>query len=128
MRTACLAVLGLLVSVSSALVRSYSIEPQTAAQSGWTRTIPGQDTVSQVLTINFDEPITASLFCGSPGAGEDYHVSILTYPDGNPIAHGDTISPGDHKWATCTLYVDEPDSFIKGRQVEVRWTRACSGV
>jgi len=44
----------------------------------------------------------------------------------HPHAHGDTASPRDHSWATCTLYVDYPDSFIKGRRIEVRWTRSGS--
>jgi len=123
MRNVCLLIFGVVTGVS-ALVNAYHIDPQTAAMSGKVSGNPEYDGVSQVLTTNFDEPITASLFCGSPGAGGRYHVSVLTYPDGYPIAHGDTASPRDHSWATCTPYVDFPDSFIKGRQVEVRWTRS----
>ena len=113
-------------SVAVGLVRSYSVEPRSAAESGWTDTVPGHDYVSEVITVAFGLPITASLFCGSPGAGGGYNVSILTYPGGYGIASGDTTNPGDHTWATCTLDVLEPDSFIKGRKVEVRWTRGGS--
>ena len=110
------------VSMASGNLRAYAIDP---VRADWSGKADPEDGVSEILTINFDEPITASLFCGSPGAGGSYNVDIYAYPGGvNPLAHGDTISPGDHKWATCTLYVDEPDSFIKGRQVEVRWTRS----
>jgi hypothetical protein len=44
-----------------ALVRAFHTEPVSAAQSGWTRHVSGQDYVSQVLTVNFDEPDSASL-------------------------------------------------------------------
>jgi hypothetical protein len=128
MKSLIVAALLLTFGTADCLVQGYKVEPKTAAMSGKVSGNPEYGGVSEVLTVNFDLPVTASLFCGSPGAGGGYNVSILTYPDGNPIAHGDTISPGDHRWATCTLHVDYPDSFIKGRQVEVRWTRACSGV
>jgi len=118
-RTAQVAVLLLVAATAShGLVRAYSVEPVSAQLSGWT------DTLSQTLTINFDEPITASLFCGARGTGGDYHVRLYTSPGGVEIARGDTMSPRDHSWATCTLLVSHPDSFIKGRQVEVRWTRS----
>lgn len=119
-------VLLLLVGAAFPLVVGYHLDPVKAQWSGWTPSEFPNNYVSEVLTVNFDEPITASLFCGSPGAGGDYNVSILTYPGGFEIASGDTIDPGDHRWATCTLEVLEPDSFIKGRQVEVRWTRGGS--
>jgi hypothetical protein len=128
MRAICLTVLGLLASVSSALVRSYSVEPQTAAQSGWTRTIPGQDTVSQVLTINFDELDSTTgayceLFAGSKGAGGAYHVSVRTYPGDFEVATGDTDGNVDHKWVKFKLGVTYPESIVKGKQLEFRFTR-----
>jgi len=109
-------------TTSLAAVRAYSVAPRTAQLSGWTHGERGY--VSEVLTVNFDEPVTAALFCGAPGAGGRYCVSIQTYPGSYEVARGDTTDPGVHRWATCTLDVIEPDSFIKGRQVEVRWTRS----
>ncbi len=122
MRNVCLLIFGVVAS-ATALVTAYHIDPQTAAMSGKVSGNPDYGGVSQVLTINFDEPITASLFCGARGAGGDYHVRFYTCPGDVEIASGDTNSPRDHSWATCTLVVSHPDSFIKGRQVEVRWTR-----
>jgi hypothetical protein len=114
-------------AVSWALVTAYHVDPRTAAMSGWTPWLEPNNYVSEVITVAFSLPITASLFCGSPGAGGGYNVSILTYPGDVQLAHGAADNPGDHAWATCTLYVDRPDSFIKGRQVEVRWTRSGIG-
>ena len=126
MKTACLVLVTVLVSLSPGLVRSYSVEPRSASESGWTPWLEPNNYVSEILTVAFDLPITASLFCGNPGAGGGYNVSVLTYPGGYEIASGDTTNPGDHTWATCSLDVLEPDSFIKGRKVEVRWTRGGS--
>ncbi len=109
------------VSMASGNVRAYAIDP---VRADWSGKADPEDGVSQVLTTNFDEPITASLFCGERGVGGGYHVRLYTCPGDVEIASGDTNSPRDHSWATCTLVVSHPDSFIKGRQVEVRWTRS----
>jgi len=119
------AVIALIASVASGNIRAYAIDPVRADWSGKADPRPDYG-VSQFLTINFDEPITASLFCGAVGNGGRYHVSILTCPGGHEIASGDTVCPGDHRWAVCTLLVSRPDSFIKGRRIEVRWTRSGS--
>jgi hypothetical protein len=80
MKALCLVLVTLLVTVSSALVQAISVDPVKASWSGWTPWLEPNNYVSEVLTVNFDLPITASLFCGSAGAGGDYQVSILTYP------------------------------------------------
>jgi len=77
-----------------ALVTAYHVEPRTAAMSGWTRLHAPGDTVSEVITVNFDELDSTSgayceLFGGSRGAGGAYHVSVLTYPGGAPVASGE---------------------------------------
>jgi len=113
----------LMAGVAFPLVVGYHVDPISANLSGWTHR---GDSVSEIITVNFDEPITASLFCGAVGDSGAYHVSIRMYPGDLEIAYGDTASPRDHSWATCTLHVDFPDSFIKGRQIEVRWTRSAS--
>jgi hypothetical protein len=106
-----------------ALVRAYDVPPTTAQLSGWTRF---QDSVGQVLTVNFDLPITASLFCGSRGGNGTYNVGIYSYPGGvTELAYKHNAQvPRDHSWLNCSLTVAFPDSFVKGRQVEVRWTRS----
>ncbi|UCG43755.1 MAG: hypothetical protein JSU73_03835 [candidate division WOR-3 bacterium] len=62
------------------LMQAYSVEPVMAAWSGKVWGDPQYGGVGEVLTVNFDLPITAALFCGASGAGGDYQVSILTYP------------------------------------------------
>jgi hypothetical protein len=121
MKTVCLLIFGVVTGVS-ALVTAYHVDPRTAAMSGKARPDLG---ISEVLTVNFDEPITASLFCGSPGAGGSYNVDIYAYPDGtNPWAYAHNVGGTEnHQWLTCSLDVVYPDSFIKGRRIEVRWTR-----
>jgi len=116
----------LIAGVAFPSVVGYHIDPVKAQWSGWTSYLDPNNYVSQFLTINFDEPITASLFCGARGAGGRYHVSLRTVPGDVEIASGDTSSPRDYSWATCTLTVSRPDSFIKGRRIEVRWTRSGS--
>ena len=125
MRNVCLLIFGVVAS-ATALVTAYHIDPQTAAMSGKVSGNPDYGGVSQVLTTNFDEPITASLFCGSPGAGGSYNVDIYAYPGGiNPWAYAYNVGGTEnHQWLTCSLAVSYPDSFIKGRQIEVRWTRS----
>jgi len=80
------------VTVACGLVRSYSVEPKSAALSAWTRTIQGQDRVSQVLTCCWDELDSAStgyveLFQGDTGTGSQYKLDIYEYPGGiMPVA------------------------------------------
>jgi len=81
MKTVCLLLLGVVTGVS-ALVNAYHIDPQTAAMSGKVSGNPEYGGVSEVLTINFDEPITASLFCGAIGNGGAYDVNVYSYPGG----------------------------------------------
>jgi hypothetical protein len=97
------AMLAAAVSVACGLVRSYSVEPQTAALSGWTDTIRPYNYVSQVLTINFDELDSTSgayceLFAGSKAGGGAYHVSVLTYPGGTEVATGNAGGDVEHDW------------------------------
>ncbi len=129
MRKARVSVCVVVSSVAAwALVTAYHIDPKTAAMSGWTSQQAPNNRVSEIITVAFDLPITASLFCGSPGAGGTYSVGIFSYPDGVvelAYNHG-AESPKDHDWLTCSLTVVYPDSFIKGRKVEVRWTRGGS--
>jgi hypothetical protein len=108
--------------MASGNLRSYAIDP---VRADWSGKADPEDGVSEILTINFDEPITASLFCGSPGAGGSYNVDIYAYPGGiNALAYAHNVGGTEnHQWLTCSLDVVYPDSFIKGRQVEVRWTR-----
>ena len=121
--------LAVATSVACGLVRSYSVEPKTAALSGWTDTIRPYNYVSEVITTNFDELDSVSgsyceLFGGSLGAGGPYHVSVRTYPGGAEIASGSNTNPGDHKWIRFKLSVLYPESVIKGKQLEFRFTRS----
>jgi len=118
----------LVPAAASALVRSYAVDPRTAAMSGWTSWQEPNNWVSEVITVNFDKPILASLFVGAKQGDGAYNVNIYSYPDGN-IALAQAVNipvTGSHYWLNCSLTVAHPDSFIKGRQVEVRWTRSGS--
>jgi hypothetical protein len=113
---------------AAALVVGYHIEPVKASWSGWTRTIWGHDYVSEILTINFDEldSTTGSyceLFAGTKGGGGAYNVSVLTYPGGSPIASGNASGNVDHEWVKFNLGVNYPDSIVKGKKLEFRFTR-----
>ncbi|MEO0005162.1 MAG: hypothetical protein ABIK49_04085 [candidate division WOR-3 bacterium] len=61
--------LALFASVSFALLRAYNVEPVKAQWSGWTRTIPGRDYISQTITCNFDSLVYVGLFAADDGAG-----------------------------------------------------------
>jgi hypothetical protein len=128
MKARIVAVLIALFGSGFCLVRAYSVEPHSAQQSGWTHGEDGY--VSQILTINFDELDSVSgsyceLFAGSRGGGGRYELSVLTYPGGSPIAdvayaNGDV----DHEWVRFHLQVTRPESIIKGKQLEFKFTRS----
>ena len=113
------------VALASGLVTAYHLDPKTASMSGKAHPVTG---VSEVITCNFDEPITASLFVGTLHGSGLFNVDIYAYPGGaNPLAYAHDVAGAlDHHWLPCSLTVQYPDSFIKGRQVEVRWTRGGS--
>jgi hypothetical protein len=118
---------------SLALVRAYHVEPVRTAQSGWAKHAYGYDYVSQVLTINFDELDSTAggcyceLFAGSQAGGGQYNLSVLTYPGGTPIAP-DAHANGnvDHKWVRFKIGVSYPESIIKGKKLEFRFTRGAT--
>ena len=123
MKALCLALVTLLVSVSSALVQGYAVEPRTAAESGWT---PFQDYVSQTLTVNFDSLAGGyvELFAGARG-GDDYRLQVFTYPGGSPISQ---LASGsydrDYAWVRFDdIDVTSPESIVKGKRLEFRFTR-----
>lgn len=124
-------VLLLLAGVAYPLVSAYHIEPVNARQSGWALGDENHG-ISQVLTINFDELDSVSgsyceLFAGSRGGGGAYHVSVNTYPGGVEIATGSHDGNVDHKWVRFNLHVTQPDSIVKGRKLEFRFTRGGEG-
>ena len=114
---------------AAAYVVGYHVEPVKALWSGQTRTIWGQDFVSQGLTINFDELDSASgayceLFAGSRGGGGAYHLSVLTNPGGTEIASANAGGDVDHEWVKFKLSVLRPDSIVKGKKLTFKFTRS----
>ena len=110
------------------LVSVYHVDPIKASWSGWTHRA---DTVTQVLTCNFDELDSATgsycqLFAGTKGGGGAYHVSVKTCPGGAEIATGSHDGNVDHKWVKFSLSVLHPESIVKGRQLEFKFTRGGS--
>jgi hypothetical protein len=112
------------------LVSAYHVEPVKAAWSGW---INRGDSVSEVITCNFDELDSASggyveLFAGFHGAGANYHLGIYEYPGGQLVASRNNLVPGhDHTWLKFDRVHMEPgEAFTKGRKYEFRFTRSGS--
>ena len=128
------AVLLLLISgVAYPLVVGYHVEPRTAGQSGWTQPrVPGNHTVSQVITVNFDELDSASgsyvhLFVGSKCTSQQYYLVILTYPGHAHVgdAFGDRADV-DHNWVKFKLHITNPESIVRGKKLEFTFTRGGS--
>jgi hypothetical protein len=122
------AALVMMCGCATALVVGYHTEPVKSSWSGLTRKVWGQDYVSQVLTVNFDELDSTSgayceLFAGAEGGGGAYHVSVLSYPGATEIATGNAGGNVDHKWVKFNLGVRYPDSIVKGKKLEFRFTR-----
>jgi hypothetical protein len=113
------------------LTAVYKVEPKCAKYSGWTDTLPGRRSVSEVLTLNVDSlgpPAHTQLFVGLQQGSGDYEVQVKSYPGGvYDLAHGSASPPGsDHQWVTFNLTVDHPDSFVKGKRYEFRFQRGSS--
>ena len=116
-------------SAACGLVRAYSVEPRTAAQSGWTDTAPGQDYVSQIVTCCWDSLDGASggyadVFAGAVGNGGNYNLDV--YDEGGGLVashHG--VAAKEHNWVRFNNLAMQPgQSFMKGRQYEFRFTRS----
>lgn len=128
MRSAVL--LFLIAGAAYSLVVGYHTEPRTAAQSGWTSKVWPNHTVSQVVTMNFDELDSTAggcyvqLFVGSKLTSQQYYMSILTYPGHEPVgyAFGDR-GDVDHQWVTFWPKVNYPESIVRGKKLEFRFTR-----
>ena len=115
-------------AVSWALVSAYHVEPRTAGQSGWTWRVSPKHTVSQVITVCFDEIDSASgsyceLFAGSMCRGGAYHVTVLTYPGNATVASADAGGNIDHDWVKFKLQMYAPESIVRGKKLEFRFTR-----
>jgi hypothetical protein len=113
------------VATASALVTAFHLDPLTAAMSSKAGPVTG---VSQVVTICFDSltyPAYVEGFFGAYGQGGEYKLNVLTYPGGNAITVERTgRNAGDHRWALFdSLNVLYPESIVKGKQLEFRFTR-----
>jgi hypothetical protein len=119
----------LIAGVAKSLVVGYHVEPRSAGQSGWTQPRePGNHTVSQVVTVNFDELDSAAggcyveLFVGAKCTSQQYYLTILTYPGHAPIgdAFGDRADV-DHEWVRFYLKNPvHPESIVRGKKLEFR--------
>jgi len=115
------------------LTQVYSVEPVKAAWSGWTRTILGQDTISQTITCNWDHLDGATggyveLFAGDHGAGGAYNLEIKDVTAGQVVAKEENRTPGgSHTWLKFSNIQMEPGrSFTKGKLYEFKFTRSGS--
>ncbi len=124
---ACKAITVLLVvaglSTAYGLLKAYEVEPVKAQWSGWTDTMPPNNRVSQTVTCCWDSTVYVELFTGQ-GSGEEYQVDMLTYPGGFPVAEGYRTDPRSYVWVHFDLNTTYPESIIRGRKYEIRFTRA----
>lgn len=111
------------------LVSIYHVDPVQATWSGWTHC---GDTLSEVITCNFDELDSTAggyveLFVGFQGAGGTYDLAVTDYVSGRTVASQTGVLPGrDHAWLRFGSITMEPGrAFTKGKQYELRF--ACSG-
>jgi len=120
MRNSVLVLVAAVLSSAHGYVSAYHVEPVKAAWSGWTTLQSNR--VSEVITCSFDELVYCEFFNGK-GSNAGIDVQVLTYPGGNLVASGDTNDHGDHKWLRCYLNTSAPDSIVKGKKLEFRFTR-----
>ncbi|UCG42864.1 MAG: hypothetical protein JSU73_13560, partial [candidate division WOR-3 bacterium] len=130
MKVTCASLTMLLVTVSSALVQGYSVEPVMASWSGWTRTVPGQNYVSEIITCNWDSVVYCELFVGDLGAspGNAFQANVYEVGGGvEPVAWSlDTAASRGHTWLKMPLTTETEYSFTKGKEYEFRFTRVGS--
>jgi hypothetical protein len=69
---------GVLAAAAYSLVVGYKVEPVKQAWSGMADPDPDHG-VSEVITVNFDLPITAALSWCTSGPGGDRSVGIRSY-------------------------------------------------
>ena len=112
------------------LVSVYHVDPIKASWSGWTHRA---DTVTQVLTCNFDELDSASsgyveLFTGLHGDSGVYHLNVYEYPAGPLVAYRRNVAPGrDHTWLRFDrIHLEPGEVFTKGKLYEFSFTRTGS--
>jgi hypothetical protein len=105
--------------VGLGLVQGYSVAPRTAAWSGWTRY---QDTVSQLVTCNFDSLSYVELFAGDKGNVANAYVATV-YEDGDPVMFATQNQLYDCEWIKFENW-NNHQSFTKGKQYEFKFTRS----
>ena len=109
-------------SAASGYVRVYAIDP---VRADWSGEVDPEDGVRQSVVCNFDglEGCFAEYFTGTATNG-DYVVEVLI-PGRTPelvVADGRAAEPRSHVWVRCSLSVQYPESIVKGRTYEVKWT------
>ena len=120
MRNRALVLMSLVLSSAYGYVTAYHVEPVKASWSGWTTL--QNNSVSEVITCNFDEPIYAEYFTGT-ATGQQYQVQLLRFDDPPVVvAEGNAYENRSHVWVRCSLDVLRPDLVTKGKLYEVRWT------
>ena len=125
MRRAVVAMLAA-VTATFGLVRVMSVEPKTAEWSGWTGSEVPNNRVSEVITTAFDSLVYCELFSGW-ASEEQYDVDVYTYPGGTRIAYGNETDNGDHVWIHFDITTTYPESIIKGKQLEFRFSHGAGG-
>jgi hypothetical protein len=119
MRSVVVLLMAGMIATAFGYVSVYKTEPVKAAWSGRV----GYDVgVGQGVVCNFAEPIYADYFTGT-ATSQQYQVQLkFLGEDGLVVAHGQRYEADDHVWVRCTLNITYPESIIKGRLYEVRWT------
>ena len=98
------------------LVSVYHVNPVKVAWSGWTHR---GDTVTEIITCNFDSLGYVELFAGVKGNGGAYQAQILD--DGVPLMSSNGSQDGDCRWVRFENWNGQV-AFTKGKKYEFRFT------
>ncbi len=130
MRNGVIVLMAVALSSAYGLVSAYHVEPRTAGQSGWTRSVQPNDVVSQVVTVNFDELDSAAggcyveLLAGGKCRGLGYALAVSTYPGGTPVGYATNLVEVDHDWVKFYLKnLAHPESIVRGKKLEFQFRR-----
>jgi hypothetical protein len=114
-----------LTSAAAAMVAAYHTDPVRADWSGMADPRPEYG-VSEVITVAFDSLAYCELFSGQ-ASSERYFVDVLTFPGGYPLASGYSDDLRNHVWIRFDLSATHPESIVKGKQLEFRFSHGAGG-
>ncbi|MGQ9678296.1 MAG: hypothetical protein ACUVUD_03340 [bacterium] len=111
-------------TASLAGIKSYEVEPVKPAWSGWTRSVPGLNVVSQTITANFDSLVWVELFVGDLCKNPQNRFDVEVWEmGGQRIVKRFGVSAPDqgNKWLRFETEYEAGKRFVRGKQYEIRF-------